>query len=75
MVQSISIKTLFRWNRNEIRRTRNRAPAAATAEQPISRLGNRNQQLSLQLVFGSHSRIVHIMLNAELGTQSHELLR
>jgi hypothetical protein len=44
-------------------------------EQPISRLGNWNQQLSLQLVFGGQPRIVHIILNAELGTQSHALLR
>jgi hypothetical protein len=36
-------------------------------EQPISRLGNWNQQLSLQLVFGSQTRIVQIILNAELG--------
>jgi hypothetical protein len=32
-----------------------------------------NQQLSLQLVFGSGSRIVQIIFNAELGTQSHAL--
>jgi hypothetical protein len=44
-------------------------------EQPIRPLGNWNQQLTLQLVLGSHSRIVQIILNAELGTQSHALLR
>jgi hypothetical protein len=41
----------------------------------IIRVGNRNQQLSLQLVFGSHSRIGQLIVNAELRMQRHALLR